>query len=270
MGKSEKLSQQWKTRLAYTDGLAGTKFHNLWRTFKFTIKGKKIGCSPEWNSFLAFKEDMYPKYTEGMSLFRKDKTKPFSADNCYLEFWENYTPHTAIKLTYDGETRTLAEWCLHCELNYNGVRQRYHKGKNYTTEEILFGKKARPRRECKNWSDNRPANRIKASKMICQYKLTDKKKGFVGFDLDIDWFLDNIAAKKCVYCGSSERIGADRVNNCEGHTKNNIVPCCYRCNSTRGDKFTYEEMKKLGRFIAENIDCVRAQAGSNAAEGIKS
>lgn len=269
MGKSEKLSQQWKTRLAYTDGLYGTKFHNKWRAFRFTVKGKQAGCSTDWLQFSKFKEDMFPSYIEGMNLFRRDKSQPFSKENCYFSYMEDYSSHQLSTLEYLGETKTLRDWCNIYELNFNGVRQRYFKGKNYSPEEVLFGKKKRPCRECKTWANNRPADRIKASKMIGQYRLRDNKKGFVGFDLDIDWFLDNIAAKDCVYCGSTERIGADRIDNAKGHTKNNIVPCCYRCNSTRGDWFTHEEMKKLGKFIAENIDRARVQSENNTSEGIK-
>ncbi len=257
MGRSEKLSQSWKDRLEYTDGLYGSKFHNIWRSFKFTIKGKRIGCSPEWDYFRNFKKDMYHLYKDGMSLYRKDKKLPFSFDNCYLEFKENYTAHDLVKITYNGEKKTIAEWCLLYELNYNGVRQRYFKGKNYTTEEILFGKKKRSRRNGQRWSDDHAINRIKASKMLSQYRLKDFKKGFSGFDLDAEWFIENISNRSCVYCWSSDFIGADRVLNNKGHTKDNIVPCCFRCNATRGNNFTHEEMKKIGKFIRENIDCER-------------
>lgn len=258
MGKSEKLSQQWKARLSYTDGLYGTKFHNKWRAFRFTVKGKRIGCSPDWVTFHKFKEDMFPTYTEGMNLFRRDKSQPFSKENCYFSYQEDYSSHQLSTLEYNGEIKTLRDWCDIYELNFNGVRQRYFRGKNYTPEEILFGKKTWSRRNSQKWSDDHAANRVKASKMLSQYKLRDAKKGLFGFDLDIEWFIENISKKNCVYCGSSEFIGGDRISNSQGHTKGNIVPCCYRCNSTRGDRFTHEEMKKLGKFISENIDCNRA------------
>jgi len=257
MGKSERLSQSWKKRLEYTDGLFGTKFHNIWRSFKFTIKGKKIGCSNDWNLFRNFKSDMYQLYVEGMSLYRKDKKAPFSKENCYFKFKENYESHLLTVLEYNGETKTLKDWCLKYDLNYNGVRQRYFKGKNYTPDDILFGKKKRLRRNSKKWSDDHAVNRIKASKMLSQYKLKDFKKGFIGFDLDTEWFIENISTRSCVYCWSSDFIGADRILNSKGHIKENIVPCCFRCNATRGNNFTHEEMKKIGKFIRENIDCER-------------
>jgi hypothetical protein len=35
----------------------------------------------------------------------------------------------------------------------------------------------------------------------------------------------------CFYCGSEiENIGLDRVDNSQGYTKDNIVPCCTTCN----------------------------------------
>lgn len=61
-----------------------------------------------------------------------------------------------------------------------------------------------------------------------------------------------IIKNPCVYCGDSvSRIGVDRVDNEIGHIKTNLVPSCYSCNSIRMEKWTHEEMKILGKAIAE-------------------
>ena len=37
----------------------------------------------------------------------------------------------------------------------------------------------------------------------------------------------------------------------KGHTKDNVVPCCYDCNCARNDNFSHEEMVILGKTISE-------------------
>lgn len=77
----------------------------------------------------------------------------------------------------------------------------------------------------------------------------DKKKGY-DCDLDID-FVRNICNQACFYCGETEKIGLDRINNNKGHTKDNVVPCCYVCNCARSNNFTFEEMIQLGKTIKD-------------------
>lgn len=55
---------------------------------------------------------MHKSYKKGLRLSRKDKNKPFGPDNfewvTNLELAQTNT-HT-IRLTYNGETKTLREW----------------------------------------------------------------------------------------------------------------------------------------------------------------
>ncbi len=63
---------------------------------------------------------------------------------------------------------------------------------------------------------------------------SDRLKGRPN-DLDKPFIAEQIA-KGCSYCGETEiRITLDRINNEGGHTKDNVVPACYRCNHTRGN-----------------------------------
>lgn len=45
------------------------------------------------------------------------------------------------------------------------------------------------------------------------------------------------------------RLTVDRVVNKLGYTINNIVLCCYRCNSIKSDYFNKDEMLKIGEII---------------------
>ena len=52
-------------------------------------------------------------------------------------------------------------------------------------------------------------------------------------DLDRD-FIAGAITQECSYCGETEiRMTLDRIDNDKGHTKDNVVPACIRCNYTR-------------------------------------
>jgi hypothetical protein len=53
----------------------------------------------------------------------------------------------------------------------------------------------------------------------------------------------------CRYCEKSLQgdtgIGLDRMDNVEGYSRGNVVPCCGLRNEIKGDHLTYEEVMKL-------------------------
>lgn len=110
------------------------------------------------------------------------------------------------------------------------------------------------------------------------YCLSVKKKSFShykrkGFDGSLEEFL-NIVTSNCHYCncepdriicasrntkhgvGYFKQLGIDRVNNEKGYSKDNIVPCCFRCNNA---KFTYslESFKEWIKKVYENFESKR-------------
>ena len=73
-------------------------------------------------------------------------------------------------------------------------------------------------------------------------------------DLELNWVREFVK-QPCIYCEDTEDIGLDRIDNTKGHTKDNVVPCCYACNTARGNNFSFEEMKILGKTIKEIKKC---------------
>jgi len=77
----------------------------------------------------------------------------------------------------------------------------------------------------------------------------DRKKGRDN-DLTKDFIAAEIA-KGCSYCGESEiRMTLDRIDNNKGHTMDNVVPACIRCNYTRKD-MPYEAWLLVSKGMRE-------------------
>lgn len=100
-----------------------------------------------------------------------------------------------------------------------------------------------------------------ASHRVASYRQIDAAKGQTC-DLTSAWFVENIASKACTYCGDTESIGCDRIDNALGHTKANVVPCCFECNIARLDNFTHSEMRVIGAAIAEVKACRKMRAAA--------
>lgn len=72
-----------------------------------------------------------------------------------------------------------------------------------------------------------------------------------------EWSIDknqysDFIQRPCHYCGESLNetgTGLDRKNNINGYIYENVVSCCNRCNTTRSDNFSYEEMLILSETI---------------------
>lgn len=93
----------------------------------------------------------------------------------------------------------------------------------------------------------------RADKLAYHYQWHDTNTHNFNSEVDFDgqWIIDNIFDKGCIYCGETDwrKLGCDRIDNKKGHTKDNVVPCCTRCNKLRSNKFTVDEMKEIGAVI---------------------
>lgn len=247
------LSLSWKNRKNYKgyDRSKGSKY-NSWRVMVYSRKGNQIGYPKEWKEFSVFDSDTTEGWKRGAILCRKDVTKPYSKENCEWREKGQEQLYKLTRLTYNGETKTLLEWCAILNVNYNGAKLRYIRKKDYTPEQILFGKMKRLRGAITDINEliEKQQKRDKVSKMLSQYKIKDKKKGLT-FDIDKTWFTNAITNGSCCYCGDTKRLGLDRIDNTKGHTMDNVVVCCYECNVARSNNFTHKEMFELGKTIKE-------------------
>ncbi len=60
------------------------------------------------------------------------------------------------------------------------------------------------------------------------YKANANKKGF-AFEISMEFFF-SITAQPCAYCGTTEKIGIDRIESSTGYLYGNCAPCCADCN----------------------------------------
>ncbi|MBA4311363.1 MAG: hypothetical protein C0417_01915 [Chlorobiaceae bacterium] len=249
----KKFTESWVKRKDFIRDIKHPKIYNCWRSFMFTLKGKTIGCSEEWEDYRTFYNDVIDTYKDGFVFTRINKSEPFSRNNfVWLDKEIAYnTKDNTILLTYKNDTKTLKEWSIEYNVTLAGIRLRYHNHKDYTPEEIIFGKKKVKHRSFKSATELEYQKvRDKASKMCSAYKFKDKRKRY-EYDLNIEWLIKNILYQRCIYCHSDIHVGCDRVDNNKGHTKDNVVPCCFICNTVRGNYFTFEEMKVLGKEISK-------------------
>lgn len=231
------------------------RIFNSWRSMLYTEKGKKAGCSEEWKDFKTFFDDVSPTYKAGLVFHRIDISLPFSKENFIWvtpEQAAQLNDHNIIHIVYNGESLSLKEASIRYDQPLNAVKKRYYKHKkDYTPEEIIFGKKIKRGSKTPRDANSKLEERAKASKLISTYKCKDKKHGHEICDIDIDWMINNIMHKPCIYCGDTHLIGCDRIDNTKGHLKINVVPCCCSCNRARCDSFSHEEMLVLGKTIRQ-------------------
>jgi len=224
---------------------------NSWRSILYTEKEKKAGVSEEWKDFRIFYNDVIGSYGPNLRLSRINKNEKFSINNfIWLSDDQLYLlKGSSIIINIDGESKTIKEWSAYSGRTIASIKNRYYKHKDYSSREIVYGRMSKSAKKITDISKSSNV-RAKVSKMCSSYRTKDLKKG-LEYNLNIDWFLENISNMKCFYCGCSDNIGCDRIDNSVGHTITNVVPCCYMCNVVRNNLFSVEEMKVIGATIRE-------------------
>lgn len=59
---------------------------------------------------------------------------------------------------------------------------------------------------------------------------------------------------QCVYCGSMDKIGIDRVDSTVGYTDDNSVPCCSQCNFMKCDTNFEDFLDKMEKVAKQTHD----------------
>lgn len=101
----------------------------------------------------------------------------------------------------------------------------------------------------KSYNNKNP--RRKSLRYLSNYNFMDKKINESN-DLTVE-FIESIIIQPCLYCGETEKIGLDRLDNNKGHLQSNVVPCCLRCNLIKGT-MPYEAWQNLVPAIKDTKD----------------
>jgi len=72
-----------------------------------------------------------------------------------------------------------------------------------------------------------------AKRIWYAFSKADRDKGRAN-DLTVSW-IEKTIAEGCSYCGIRGKISLDRIDNNLGHTQDNCVSACVRCNFMRGN-----------------------------------
>lgn len=139
----------------YKHGLSKTRLHYIWRAMKDRCYNPKnshyksygergISLCDDWNNdFVSFYMwAINSGYREGLSIDRIDNEKGYSPDNCKwstdIEQANNKRKNKFI--TFNGKSKTLAQWCREFGLNYHSVQSRLNNGwsieKAFTTPRL--------------------------------------------------------------------------------------------------------------------------------------
>lgn len=141
--------------------------------------------------------------------------------------------------------------------------------KIYTDEEIL----ARKHQRNKEWF-NTPNGR--AFSLLKSYNKNDKKYNRGKGDLTVKWIVENIFSKPCAHCGKEgwNVIGCNRLDNTKPHSKDNVEPCCRKCNAQlhalESSKQIIQINKDNGTIIKIWNNCNECEKQGFKKSGIKS
>lgn len=224
------------------------------------------GITTVWDTFTKFYSDLYPIYGDKfdddinyrMYLPWNETEYNLNTISFGNKLEVNRNSIATKRYTINGVSKTLKEWAKKVGIKVTTLRDRILGYQDCLSfEDILYNIGNEHKRFDRNLTtindatiDNKKARR-RASKIVSGYKSRDIQKGLGENDLDIEWYIDNILSKPCVYCGDTINIGCDRIDNNQAHNKNNVVPCCRECNIARGNNFTHKEFLHIGVAIKE-------------------
>jgi hypothetical protein len=159
-------------------------------------------------------------------------------------------PNAVLWLTYKVRLKQCGlRLCSLCHTEKKDTE--FHKSKTRCKPcSALLAKEAHKRNREKNNAYCRSWYRKNLHLVMLRHiREADRKRGHRG-DLTLDDVI-RLTSFPCHYCGVTEKIGLDRIDNSLGHSKENVLPCCSLCNRTRMANYTVDEMLILGRAVAQ-------------------
>lgn len=123
----------------------------------------------------------------------------------------------------------LKQWRLKNKEKISEQNKRYRKEHaEYFKEYLKEYRKSNPNLK----SNNNYSKKSRASNLLYSYNRSDMQYNRGVGDLTSDWIAENILTKPCAHCGETDwrKIGCNRLDNSKPHTKDNVEPCCRKCN----------------------------------------
>jgi hypothetical protein len=99
--------------------------------------GRGITVCDRWSEFAAFLEDMGSSWAEGLTLDRIEVQGNYEPSNCRwaTRAEQNLNKSNAIRISWGGETLSIAEWSAKTGITENALRLRHAKG--LSAEDVL-------------------------------------------------------------------------------------------------------------------------------------
>lgn len=161
-------------------------------------------------------------------LYRLQKNKHnFCSSICHGKWIDKTHPFTKIK-----KKETIKRYC----------QKNREKRLKYRRE---YSKKNRE----KERKRNREYSRTPAGKLT-KFKSASKRRNKFPFKLTpLQLQMIKHRDKTCVYCGSNKHLGFDHVNPNGSTILNNLVLCCTKCNSSKGNKDVFDWCRQKNRPV---------------------
>jgi len=120
--------QKYQSEL--TNSLLKTRFHRIWIAMRQRCNnpnndgykhygGRGIKVCKRWDSFENFIQDMYPTYSDSLSIDRIDNNGDYEPANCRWSTRAEQGLNTRRNrwVTIDGKTQTVSEWAKQLDVN---------------------------------------------------------------------------------------------------------------------------------------------------------
>jgi len=157
ISKSEYTKICWcnHSSIVKTHGKSKTREYRIWSQIKGRTSGRRNDlsskcyrdrnitmCSRWFNSFENFFEDMGE--SNGLSIDRIDNNKGYFKENCRwaTPLEQIHNRDCTIYLEYNGQEKTLMEWCILYNIKYDTAHKKY-KYRNKSIKDIIENTKDR-------------------------------------------------------------------------------------------------------------------------------